>query len=73
MAVIDRIKQGFGSTFSFFSGSWSELKKVRWPKRKELVSYTIVVISTVLFVTIYFYLLDLGISGLIELLFGSES
>jgi len=61
------LKQGFGSTFSFFADCWSELKKVKWPSRKELVSYTVVVLVTVIFVTIYFSVLDLIISYLVRL------
>jgi preprotein translocase subunit SecE len=63
------MKQGFGSTFSFFADSWFELKKVKWPNRKELISYTVVVLVTVVFVTVYFYVLDLGISELLRLIF----
>ncbi|WP_223869428.1 preprotein translocase subunit SecE [Paenibacillus sabuli] len=62
------MKQGFGSAFAFFADSWAELKKVRWPTRKELTSYTIVVMVTIVFVTIYFWLLDIGISELVELI-----
>jgi len=61
------MKQSFGSFFSFFGDSWGELKKVRWPSRKELVSYTVVVIVTVLLITVYFWGLDIGISSLVEL------
>lgn len=67
MAFLTRLKRGFGNFFSFFGESWNELKKVRWPTRKELVSYTIVVIVTVLLITIYFWGLDIGISFLVEL------
>lgn len=67
MAFLDKLKRNFGSTFSFFGDSWAELKKVKWPSRKELVSYTLVVIGTVAFITIYFYILDLIISELIRL------
>jgi preprotein translocase subunit SecE len=63
------MKQGFGSTFSFFVEAWAEVKKVKWPTRKEVTSYTIVVMSTVAFVTLYFWILDLGISGLLRLIF----
>jgi len=63
------MRQGFGNTFSFFVDSWSELKKVKWPSRKELTSYTLVVLFTVVFTTIYFYVLDLGISELLRLVF----
>jgi len=63
-----RVRKGFGSMFSFFGDSVSELKKVRWPNKKELTSYTIVVLVTVIFVTIYFTILDFGISNLVRLL-----
>jgi len=69
VTFLAKLKQGFGSTFSFFTDSWSELKKVRWPNRKEMTSYTIVVIVTVLIVTLYFYVLDMGITELIRLVF----
>ena len=62
------MKQGFGSTFAFFADSWAELKKVRWPNRKELTSYSLVVFLTIVFVTIYFWILDIGISELIALI-----
>jgi preprotein translocase subunit SecE len=67
VAFLAKMKQSFGSTFSFFADSWSELKKVKWPSRKELISYTLVVLTTVAFVTVYFYVLDLGISELVRL------
>lgn len=68
MAFLAKLKQGFGTTFSFFADSWVELKKVRWPSRKELTSYSIVVLLTITLVTIYFWLLDIGISSLVELI-----
>lgn len=67
VAFVDKMKRSFGSFFSFFRDAWSELKKVKWPTRKEMISYTLVVIGTVVFVTLYFYVLDLGISELIRL------
>jgi len=63
------MRQSFGSTFSFFTDSWTELKKVKWPSRKEMTTYTLVVIGTVTFVAIYFFVLDLGISELLRLVF----
>jgi len=68
VAFFAKLKQGFGSSFSFFADSWAELKKVRWPNRKELTSYSIVVLITVAFVTVYFWLLDIGISSIVELI-----
>lgn len=67
MAFLDKMKRSFGTTFSFFGESFSELKKVKWPSRKEIVSYTLVVIGTCAFVVVYFYLLDLIISELVRL------
>jgi len=69
VTFLAKMKQNFSSSFGFFSDSWSELKKVKWPTRKELTTYTLVVMFTVVFVTIYFWVLDLGISGLLRLIF----
>ncbi|MNI04383.1 preprotein translocase subunit SecE [compost metagenome] len=69
MAFLAKMKHSFGSTFSFFTDSWAELKKVKWPSRKEMITYTLVVMGTVTFVTVYFYVLDLGITELLRLVF----
>ncbi|WLR50947.1 preprotein translocase subunit SecE [Bacillus tianshenii] len=45
-----------------------EMKKVSWPKKKELTRYTITVVTTVAFVAVYFAVVDLGISELIRLI-----
>jgi preprotein translocase subunit SecE len=44
-----------------------EMKKVSWPKRKELTGYTITVLTTVVLMTVFFAAVDLGISSLIRL------
>ncbi|HWO94757.1 preprotein translocase subunit SecE [Bacillus fengqiuensis] len=44
-----------------------EMKKVSWPKRKELTTYTITVLTTVVLMTVFFAAVDLGISSLIRL------
>ena len=62
------LKKSILSIRDFFKDSVRELKKVRWPNRKELISYTTVVITTVTFVTIFFVILDLGISSLLSLI-----
>ncbi|MFD2210198.1 preprotein translocase subunit SecE [Virgibacillus halophilus] len=53
----------------FFKNVTRELKKVTWPKGKELTSYTVTVIATVLFMALFFFLVDLGISQIIEIFF----
>ncbi|GAK43079.1 preprotein translocase subunit SecE [Paenibacillus urinalis] len=60
------MKRSFKSLFSFFSESWAELKKVRWPNRKELTNYTLIVLGTVIVITLYFWVLDIGISYVID-------
>ncbi|WP_019414584.1 preprotein translocase subunit SecE [Paenisporosarcina sp. TG20] len=46
----------------FFGDVVKEMRKVSWPKRKELTRYTIIVLSTVLVMAVYFSIVDLGIS-----------
>ncbi len=72
MGLLAKIGNGItnrlSSFVSYFRDGFRELKKVRWPNRKELTSYSIIVISTVVFVTIYFVIVDLGISSLLQLI-----
>ncbi|MFJ8247848.1 preprotein translocase subunit SecE [Peribacillus asahii] len=51
----------------FFRGVAREMRKVSWPKRKELTKYTIVVLVTVIIMSLFFTVVDLGISELIRL------
>jgi len=52
----------------FFGDVKREMQKVSWPKKKELTRYTITVLTTVAFMTIFFAIIDLGISKLIRLI-----
>ena len=45
-----------------------ELKKVTWPSRKKLVSYSIIVLVFMLFMGVVIGLLDMGASSLVKLL-----
>ncbi|WP_409303724.1 preprotein translocase subunit SecE [Peribacillus sp. SCS-155] len=51
----------------FFSGVVREMRKVSWPKKKELTRYTVIVLSTVVFMSLFFAVIDLGISEIIRL------
>lgn len=51
---------------SFFREVGREMRKVSWPKRKELTNYTFVVLATVTFFAVFFAVVDLGISELIR-------
>jgi preprotein translocase subunit SecE len=55
-----------GKIKSFFGNVVSEMRKVSWPKRKELTRYTVIVLSTVLFMTVFFAIVDLGISNVVR-------
>lgn len=54
------------NTTKFLKDVSTEMKRVSWPKRKELVRYTIVVIATVAFIAVFFAIVDSGISALIR-------
>ena len=40
------------------------MRKVSWPKRKELTKYTVIVLATVVVMAVFFAVVDLGISEL---------
>ena len=48
-----------------------ELRKVRWPTRKELITYTIVVLVFVVMVLAYVSLLDFAFGEAITWLYGT--
>ena len=43
-----------------------EMKKVSWPKGKELTSYTVTVVATVAFVAVFFTIVDLLITQVLN-------
>lgn len=59
---------GYCSMFKFFKNVAREMKKVSWPKGQELTRYTITVLGTVAFVAVFFAIVDLGISQVLELI-----
>ena len=52
----------------FFKGVSAELKKVTWPTEKEMKSYSLQVLVFVVVLTIFFFVVDLGISQVMNLL-----
>jgi preprotein translocase subunit SecE len=61
-------KKKSGRLKAFFKGVWSELKKVHWPSKKQLATYTGVVIVTVLVMAVAISIFDWVISSLLELI-----
>jgi len=45
-----------------------ELKKVHWPNRRELTVFTSVVLVAVLFIGIFFFILDYGFGSMLRLI-----
>ena len=54
----------------FFRQMVAELRKVIWPTRKELVTYTLVSMVFVLFMVIFVTTLDYGFTKLVFWVFG---
>lgn len=52
--------------FKFLKDVSREMRKVTWPRGSELVSYTITVIVTVAFVALFFTVVDLGITQILN-------
>jgi preprotein translocase subunit SecE len=52
----------------FFRGVVSELKKVSWPSRKELINSTAVVLVLIVIFAVAVGIVDLGLGKLLELI-----
>ena len=51
-----------------FKNMYYELKKVTWPSKEKLITYSIIVLVFMLFMGIVIGLLDMGASALVRLL-----
>ena len=51
-----------------FKEMWSELKKVTWPSKKDLIRQSTVVVVFVLILTVLVGLIDTGLSALLKLI-----
>ena len=61
--MIERIK-------TYFSETRTELKKVTWPSRQDLIDSTKVVIIATVIMTVFVGLVDQVLSRIIKLVFG---
>jgi len=64
--LISKIKQ----LISFFKDSREELKKVTWPDREEVTSFTVVVVISLIVFSIFLWLVDTGLMTLIRVVIG---
>ena len=66
-----KVKKQRTSPRQFLKEVRSELRKVAWPSRKELFSYSLVVLVSVTIITLYITALDQVFGTLIVRIFGS--
>lgn len=63
-------KKQRGSLKEYFKGVRLEMKKVVWPTKKELGSYTGVVLITCAFFALAFWLIDTGFLAILKSILG---
>lgn len=54
----------------FFAGVKSEIKKVRWPNKKEMLKYSVATISIMIIFGLFYTIIDLASAG-IKMLIGA--
>ncbi len=52
----------------FFHEVRVELKKVHWPTRREFAVFFSIVVSTILVVGVFFWVLDSGLTRIVEII-----
>jgi preprotein translocase subunit SecE len=75
--MLDNLKESpeqvvgwFGRARRFLSDVRSELSRVTWPTRREVWATTLVVILTSTVFGVYLYIVDIGLSELVQFLIG---
>ena len=63
------VKQWWPTTRDFFRDVWNEMLKVSWPGRGEVVGTTVVVIIACFLFGFYLFLVDTGLSWLVDKIF----
>lgn len=58
-------KNPFSNIITYVRESREELRKVTWPSRDEVTSYTIVVVVACIVISIFLWLVDTGLMALI--------
>jgi preprotein translocase subunit SecE len=66
MNALESFKQPVARSREFLEESWSELKKVHFPSRKETQAATIVVIVGVVIVALYLGFVDFVLSWVVQ-------
>jgi len=66
--VANEKTSAFGKLTKFTKDTRSELKKVTWPNRKELVSYTSVVFVSVALAALLIWIVDIAFGNILGLI-----
>lgn len=61
-------KQTVAALRKFIKGAWAELKKVHWPNRRELITFTGVVLVAVTIVAAMIFVVDSILGKLLEVI-----
>jgi len=59
----------FGSINNYFKSVSSELKKVSWMTKSQIVNSTIIVLIFAFIIAIFLFVLDFGLSEIVKVLF----
>jgi preprotein translocase subunit SecE len=64
--LVSKIKQ----FINFVKEAKEELRKVTWPDRDEVTSFTIVVVITVIMISLFLWLVDSALMKLVKVVMG---
>ena len=67
--IVVEKKSLFARVMTFCHGVKSEFKKVHWTNKKDMVKYSIATIITIIFCSLFFYLIDV-LFALVQSLIG---
>ncbi len=70
-AGLDRVTESFHRLRQFLHDVRGEMKLVNWPTRNDVWSTTLVVIVTVAFFGVFFFVVDRIVSSLVQMLLHS--
>lgn len=56
----------FRATADYIKGSVAELRKVTWPTRKQVFSYTVIILVSVIIASLIISVVDYGLSLLVD-------
>tara|TARA_Y100001936_G_C15606992_1_gene424658 strand:- start:341 stop:532 length:192 start_codon:yes stop_codon:yes gene_type:complete len=59
----------FGSINNYFKSVSSELKKVSWMTKNQIVNSTIIVLIFAFIIALFLFVLDFGLSEIVKVLF----